>query len=284
MKTVIIVGAGQMGRTAAGIVNRNNYKIIGYADNDVKKQGTLTLDGFKIISVADAVEKNPDIMLIAIMGEVRSCEVSDQIRGDGYQGRIVLLEDETKLFDVRSFVLKRIADKINSSGIEGDAAELGVYKGDFAWQINEAFPDRKLYLFDTFAGFSKDDVEYENASGYSTVKHGEFGDTDIENGISRMPYKDKVIVKKGHFPETACGLEDRKFAFVSLDADLYVPTLSGITFFYPRLEKGGYILVHDYYNERFKGVKDAVKAYERNFGILNMVPIGDLHGSVVITK
>ncbi|MDO4732857.1 MAG: hypothetical protein Q4B50_05000, partial [Bacillota bacterium] len=40
--------------------------------------------------------------------------------------------------------------------VPGAAAELGVYRGFFARCINLLLPERKLYLFDSFAGFQED--------------------------------------------------------------------------------------------------------------------------------
>jgi len=96
-------------------------------------------------------------------------------------------------------------------------------------------------------------------------------------------------VRKGRFPETAAGLAHSDFAFVSLDADLYEPTMAGMEFFYPRLNEGGVILIHDYHNTRFKGVRQAVKEYEQKLiksgaAPLKLVPLGDLHGSCVVIK
>ncbi len=43
-------------------------------------------------------------------------------------------------------------------GLEGVVAEAGVYKGDFAKEMNRVFFDRKIYLFDTFEGFPETDI------------------------------------------------------------------------------------------------------------------------------
>ena len=91
-------------------------------------------------------------------------------------------------------------------------------------------------------------------------------------------------MRKGFFPETARGLEDERYAFVSMDPDLYDPVLSGLDYFYPRLSPGGCIVLHDYNNEQFMGVKKAVEDYEKIHGRLNIVPLGDFHGSCVIMK
>lgn len=78
----------------------------------------------------------------------------------------------------------------------------------------------------------------------------------------------------GYFPDTAVGLDDEKFCFVSLDADLYEPIKAGLEFFYPKMISGGVILVQDYYDEIFTGVKKAVNEFAKKHKIF-FVPIGD---------
>jgi len=60
-----------------------------------------------------------------------------------------------------------------------------VYKGDFARLINEALPDRKLYLFDTFEGFDDRDVIVDKEKGFSKGDQ-DFSDTSVERVISKM--------------------------------------------------------------------------------------------------
>jgi len=182
---------------------------------------------------------------------------------------------------VRLSSLELIAEEIYSNNVPGSVAELGVYKGEFAKHINALFPDRKIYLFDTFEGFNDNDVVLDINNNFS-VKTIQFSDTDINLVLNKMKYPENVIIKKGYFPETAIGLEDR-FAFVSIDVDLYKPIYEGLNYFYPRLSIGGYIFVHDYNNFIFKGVKEAVKrfCYENR---IPYVPISDNLGTVVLAK
>ncbi|MDR2361602.1 MAG: TylF/MycF family methyltransferase [Prevotellaceae bacterium] len=79
--------------------------------------------------------------------------------------------------------------------------------------------------------------------------------------------------KKGYFSETTNGISEN-FCFVNLDFDLYQPILSRIEYFYPRMVKGGVILIHDYFSERYNGVKDAVREFDKR-NKLNIFPIGD---------
>jgi O-methyltransferase len=182
---------------------------------------------------------------------------------------------------IRISTLELCAHEVNEKNVQGNAAELGVYKGDFAKEINAAFPNRKLYLFDTFEGFDNRDVATEVNKGFSTGMQ-DFSDTSVEAVLSKMPYKKNCIVCKGFFPDSAKFIED-KFCFVSIDADLYEPILAGLNYFYPRLEAGGYIFVHDFNNEEYKGARRAVIDFcQRNQ--ISYLPIADIGGTVVITK
>lgn len=177
--------------------------------------------------------------------------------------------------------LEMCGHEIYAHNVAGNVAELGVFKGDFAKDINTVFPDRKLYLFDTFEGFDNRDIGTEVGKGFSTGDQ-DFSGTSVALVLGKMPHKDNCIVCKGYFPATAESIED-KFAFVSIDTDLYEPILAGLQYFYPRLHKGGYIFVHDYNNEGYKGARQAVLEFCRQQHIA-FVPIPDLGGSVVIGK
>lgn len=72
-----------------------------------------------------------------------------------------------------------------------------------------------------------------------------------------MKYSENIIIKKGYFPETAQGIED-KFLYVNLDMDLYQPELEGLKFFWNRMVSGGLIMLHDYTHPQLPGVKRAV--------------------------
>jgi O-methyltransferase len=182
---------------------------------------------------------------------------------------------------VRLSALELAAQEINAAGLEGAVAELGVYKGKFARYINQYFPLRKLYLFDTFKGFSEKDKQSEITKNYSTAEQ-DFGNTSVQKVLSIMPHPEQCIVKEGFFPDTTMGLE-AEFVFVSIDTDLYDPIYNGLQYFYPRLKKGGYIFIHDYNNDSYKGAREAVKRFcaENNVPYL---PLPDAAGSAVIMK
>ncbi|AEF85675.1 O-methyltransferase [Treponema primitia ZAS-2] len=182
---------------------------------------------------------------------------------------------------VRISSLELVAYNINENNIEGCVAELGVYKGDFAQHINILFPDRKLYLFDTFEGFDARDVMVDVKNKYSAGTQN-FSGTSIELVLNKMRYPKNCLIKKGYFPETTKDIEER-FVFVSIDADLLEPIYQGLKYFYPRLQKGGCIFVHDFNNMEYAGAKAAVKKYSMELNI-PYFPLSDICGSVVFIK
>lgn len=183
---------------------------------------------------------------------------------------------------VRNTAFHLAARQIRDRGVPGAVGELGVYKGDQARLINRLFPDRALYLFDTFSGFSDRDLGTENEGNFSSAIVGDFVDTSIELVQSKLPHPERAKFFPGFFPDTAEGI-DETFAFVSLDVDLYDPTRAGLDWFYDRLSPGGYIFVHDYNNRRYMGVRKAVDEFVRATGAC-LVPLPDFAGSVVIAK
>ncbi len=182
---------------------------------------------------------------------------------------------------IRCSTLELCYEEIIANKLAGNVAELGVYKGDFAKKLNQLFSDRKLYLFDTFQGFEHKDINVELVNNFSDGTQ-DFSDTSVDLVMKKMLHPNNCIIKKGFFPATAADVSD-KFCFVSLDADLYEPIYQGLKFFYDKLEKGGYIFVHDFNNENYTGAKNAVYKFCKETGI-SYVPIGDSGGTAIITK
>ena len=182
---------------------------------------------------------------------------------------------------IRISSLELCAYEIYEKNVPGNVAELGVYKGDFAKSINAVFHDKLLYLFDTFEGFDKRDVATELKEGFSPGSQ-DFSDTSVESVLAKMPFQKNCKVCKGVFPDSAKGVEDR-FCFVSIDADLYEPIYAGLNYFYRRLSAGGYIFVHDFNNEEYKGCRRAVIEF-CNRTKISYLPLADIGGSAVIAK
>ena len=166
---------------------------------------------------------------------------------------------------------RRLAD------VPGAAAELGVFRGDFARHINRLLPERKLYLFDSFQGF-------DDKSGAGKAFQAAHEKTSAAAVLNRMPHPEMVEIRAGFFPASLRGLEER-FCLVSLDVDFYDTTLEGLRYFWPRLNDGGYLLLHDWGSLRLEGVAKALESYEKELGkALPAVPLCDIGGSLVLVK
>jgi O-methyltransferase len=167
-----------------------------------------------------------------------------------------------------------------SCNIPGDFAEVGVYKGNSAKIMHLLDPNRTIYLFDTFEGFPGHDVSIDPTN----LDKDSFKDTSIDYVRNFIGSNDKVIYCKGYFPDTTLYVPiETTFAFVHLDPDLYQPTKAGCEFFYPRLSKGGVMIIHDYYSGNWPGVTKAVDDFFWDKPE-SPVLIPDKSGSIAIIK
>ena len=191
---------------------------------------------------------------------------------------------QTDYFRYRTFEL--VANEIIKKNIKGSVAEVGVFRGAFSKLINVKFKNKKLYLFDTFDSFDEEEFKLEFLKGRTPKEFLDgFRKTSVEMVLENMIYPDKCIIKKGLFPSTSVGLENELYAFVSIDVDFEKSILESLRYFYPRLNRGGAIFLHDYNNQFLEGVKRAVDIYENEIGgQMYKVPLADEGGTLVILK
>jgi len=198
---------------------------------------------------------------------------------------------------VRYRCFELIVEEIKRKKLDGEIAEAGVYMGNFAKALSFAFPNKKLFLYDTFNGFEKSDMDEEIKKGFTSTKRlanrqgitifqreDMSSEQQIEFIKNKLYKKEGVYFRKGNFPYSADGEKEIKFCCVSLDMDLYRPTKDGLCFFWPRLVKGGYILLHDYNGVEHSGIRKALEEVENLYGEIAKVPIPDEYGTVVLVK
>jgi O-methyltransferase len=193
-----------------------------------------------------------------------------------------LIEIEKSYRDkVRFYTLWFQIERLKSLNIPGAFAELGVYKGETARMFHAMDSSREIFLFDTFDGFNEADLKQEDSkdSKYSTRN---FSDTSLESVKKLFAHTNSVHFLPGYFPETTVGLKEQQYAFVHLDADLYLPTSKALSYFYPRLSPGGVIIIHDY-NHTWNGVTQAVDEFAKSIPE-QLIPIADWQGSVMLVK
>lgn len=280
MKKAVVFGASSTGKRIYESI-KHDMDVVAFLDEDSEKWGGY-YDNVEIHNPDDLLQMDYDYVYVGVltyyldvMARLHTYGIPDYKIVDKYvslphDARIEFLENAKVMLDE-----EEISD--------GNVAELGVYKGDFAKELNRVFHDKKLYLFDTFDGFAASDDDAERKAGFSQeTQAGYFSDTSVEYVMSRMPFRDRCVARKGFFPDTAKGLEHEKFIFVNIDADLYEPILAGLRWFYPRMSDGGIVLVHDYYSKAFTGARQAVELFARENHV-RFLPVGDTL-SVAIRK
>ena len=70
-----------------------------------------------------------------------------------------------------------------------------------------------------------------------------------------------VKLYRGWIPSRFVDVDKKHFSFIHIDVDLYLPTLDSLKFFWPKLVKGGYIVVDDYGSSQFPGASLAVDEF-----------------------
>ena len=285
---VVIFGAGLSGPRYAPKILEQGHEILCFVDNDTAKQGkTITLESAGRGQMLTYEIKPPQILLelhfdkVLVSTYMCHREVVQQLESElKIPSHKIDISLVTARSTARHTFLENFAKVAKERNLAGDVAECGVYRGEFARLINMHFPSKKFYLFDTFESFAAKDMEREIPEVQSFLHV--FINTSVELVLSKMPYAQNCIVRKGWFPQTAKGLEDERFCFVSLDTDLCYPILAGLEFFYPRLVSGGVILVDDYFDPLFQGVLQAVNEFASKNHV-SFVPIGD-SASIALTK
>jgi hypothetical protein len=165
------------------------------------------------------------------------------------------------VYAVRHVVRNRIA---------GDMVECGVWKGGSVMamaltllQLGER--DRSLYLFDTFSGMtppSDVDVDYQGQQAQVILDavRCEASQQEVENAVFSTGYdREKIHFVPGRVEETIPAYAPESIALLRLDTDWYESTQHELVHLFPRLARGGVIIIDDY--GHWRGARQAVDEY-----------------------
>lgn len=157
--------------------------------------------------------------------------------------------------------------------LDGDIAELGVYKGGSAAGMALLAPGKTLHLFDTFEGMREPQFDEPH-------KKGDFSDTSEQSVASLFDASFPPKLHRGWFPETVTReMLELKFCFVHVDGDFYETTRDAIAYFWPRLVPGAIMVFDDWEWERCPGVKRALMEAATTFGF-SIVPSTHMQAAV----
>lgn len=176
-------------------------------------------------------------------------------------------------------------DYISKNRIPGAIVECGVWKGGSVAAMLERLKDhqetsRSIFLFDTFAGmtaptaFDKKgsvDVQkkFENSQkdGHNEWCYSPL--TTVKGTISRTGYPEQnVFYVQGDVLETLPVTKTGEIALLRLDTDWYESTKAELEHLYPKVVRGGVIIIDDY--GAWEGARKATDEYFRQ---KNMYPL-----------
>jgi len=178
----------------------------------------------------------------------------------------------------RMYALYKAVEYLSSSRIAGDFVECGVWRGGSMMcaalallQAGDA--DRNLYLYDTFEGMvppSDADIDFQGLSGAAQLSAQQrsedshiWGYAPLEavrrNMASTGYAEDQTSYVCGPVEQTIPTTVPKTIALLRLDTDWYSSTRHELHYLFPRLAKGGVLIVDDY--GHWQGARRAVDEY-----------------------
>lgn len=190
----------------------------------------------------------------------------------------------TMTSEERLYAFNKAIEYIIKNNIMGDIVECGVWKGGSSMcamlsliQLDAA--NRKFFLYDTYEGMSeptemdadllgKDAKDLLNSTQKTTedVMWCYAPIDDVKKNIAQTQYPVNLVnYIKGKVENTIPETIPDKIAILRLDTDWYESTYHELLHLFPKLVKGGVIIIDDY--GHWKGAREAVDQYFREHDV-----------------
>lgn len=160
--------------------------------------------------------------------------------------------------------------------IEGDLVECGIASGSGIAAMKRACPNKTVWGYDSFQGIQlagKNDTEQP---GVGEITHDVNGDLLVSSGVTvcSMDWVTGLLkgwgfkendfkLVEGWVQNTLPTNKPEKIALLRLDMDIYDPTLFALEQLWPRLQKGGILIIDD---GNLTGVVMACAHYFKSIG------------------
>lgn len=210
-------------------------------------------------------------------------ELFDRAMEDEFVEIYEKCKDFTETSVEKIYSLYKATRYIIERKIPGALVECGVYKGGSAMvmahtlnKMNAA--DRKMYLYDTFAGMSEPsdhDISFNGAVAsekWKKLQKDQYNRwvfsplEDVKRNLYSTGYpENNFYFVKGKVEETIPRTMPEAISLLRLDTDWFESTYHELKFLYPRLSPNGIIIIDDY--GAWKGSRKAVDTYFRENGI-----------------
>lgn len=165
-------------------------------------------------------------------------------------------------------------ETIVAEGVPGDLLEAGVWRGGLPI-IMRAFlrvrdlADRRVWVADSFVGLPSAPDDPRDRVAYvlmEPIVHLAVSRAEVEQAFAFFGLLDaQVCFLEGWFADTLARAPIERLALIRLDGDFFESTMTSLEALYPKLSRGGYLIVDDY--NLPLGCKDAVDEYRARHGI-----------------
>ena len=171
------------------------------------------------------------------------------------------------------------------SDVKGDLIETGVWRGGATIFMRAALKayrvtDRKVWVADSFAGLPLPNADkYPADAGdiHHQIRHLAVSLEQVKDNFKKYSLLDEqVCFLKGWFKDVLPTAPIENLAILRLDGDMYESTMDALKYLYPKLSRGGYVIVDDY--GCLKGCKQAVHDFRSANGITDEIKEIDWSG------
>ena len=186
----------------------------------------------------------------------------------------------------RLYSLYQCVEYISGSGIAGDLAECGVWRGGSCMLMAHVLlrkrdTERMIYLYDTYEGHPRPDpdkdidlwgnrafAEWQQREAQG-MEWGAASLDEVRTNLLSSGYPvDRLAFVKGKVEDTIASNQPTRLALLRLDTDWYNSTKIALEHLYPRIVEGGILIVDDY--GHYQGQRQAVDEY---FGSIGRKPL-----------
>ncbi len=212
---------------------------------------------------------------------------------------IISVESFTMTSAERIHAVCEAARYIEKNCIPGAIVECGVWRGGSMMAVAKTLlsikaAERDIFLFDTFDGMSTPADHDVSLSGEKASELGEqhiksesdmfwcYAPLDtVKQAVLSTGYpKERVRFVKGRVEDTLPREAPEKIAILRLDTDWYESTRHELETLYPRLARGGVLILDDY--GHWQGARKAVDEYIEKNNLKLFLARTDYTGRVAI--
>ena len=160
--------------------------------------------------------------------------------------------------------------------VEGDMVECGVWRGGFSIFLSHTFPEKTMWVCDSYEGFQPLENakhQYSKERHTPSYTHGAVGPLAISLEEVKSHFKDyglednsRIKFLKGFVKDTLPTSGIEKISLLRIDVDAYSATLEVLEELYDKVEDKGWVIFDD--SSLYESL-DAIKYF---FNIRNIPP------------